>query len=123
MPAVLSVIFTRRAFPVAGSSLIARLPKGITPLAVVTLIHQTTGSYAAAGVIAAATAFGDAVSTPMQGRLLDRYERGRVLLPSAMLYAAALTLLPVLATRHAPFGALLCCALLAGSGSRPSPAA
>ncbi|GIH07739.1 MFS transporter [Rhizocola hellebori] len=119
MPAVLSVLFARRAFPVACSSLIARLPKGITPLGVVTVIHQTTGSYAVAGVIAAASAFGDALSTPAQGRLLDRYGRGRVLLPSAVLYALALSLLPILAMRHAPAAALFGCALLGGAGFPP----
>ncbi|GAA3232970.1 MFS transporter [Dactylosporangium siamense] len=119
MPAVLSVLLSRRAFPVACSSLIARLPKGITPLAVVILIHQTTGSYAIAGAIAAGTAFGDALTTPVQGRLLDRFGRGAVLIPSAMVYAVALALLPLLALRHAPTAAVLACALLAGSGFPP----
>jgi MFS family permease len=116
---VLAVLLTRRALPAACSSLIARVPKGITPLAVVSLVHQTTGSYAAAGVIAAASAFGDALSTPVQGRLLDRYGRGRVLLPSAVVYAAALSLLPVLAVHHEPVAVLFGCALLAGAGFPP----
>jgi MFS family permease len=119
MPPVLSVLFARRAFPVAFSSLIARLPKGITPLAIVTLIHQTTGSYAVAGLIAAGTALGDALATPVQGRLLDRYGRGRVLLPSAAIFAIALALLPVLALRHLPFADLFGCAVLSGAGFPP----
>ncbi|GAA3293717.1 MFS transporter [Dactylosporangium vinaceum] len=119
MSTVLSVLLTRRVLPAACSSLIARLPKGITPLAVVSLVHQTTGSYAAAGVIAAASAFGDALSTPVQGRLLDRHGRGRVLLPSAVVYAAALSLLPVLAVHHEPLAVLFGCAMLAGAGFPP----
>jgi MFS family permease len=116
---VLSVLLARRAFPVAFSSLIARLPKGITPLAVVTLVHQTTGSYAAAGVIAAGSALGDALATPVQGRLLDRYGRGRVLLPSTVVYGVVLALLPVLAVHHMPVAVLFGCALLSGAGFPP----
>jgi MFS family permease len=92
VPSVLSVLLARRVFPTALSSLIARLPKGITPLAVVTMIHQTTGSFGIAGLIAGAGALGDALATPVQGRLLDRHGRGRVLLPSAALYVVALAL-------------------------------
>jgi MFS family permease len=119
MPAVLSVLFTRRAFPTAFSSLIARLPKGMAPLACVTLIHQSTGSYATAGLVTAALALGDAATTPLQGRLLDRYGRGRVLLPSAVLYAVALSVLPLLAGRQTPVGVPVGCALLAGAGFPP----
>jgi MFS family permease len=119
MSAVLSVLFTREAFPVAFSSLIARLPKGITPFATVTLIAETNGSYALAGAVAAASAFGDALATPAQGRLLDRHGRGRVLVPSAVLYAVALAALPVLAAHHVPVAVLFGCALLVGVGFPP----
>jgi MFS family permease len=116
---VLSVLFTRRAFPCAVSSLIARLAKGMTPLAAVVLIHQTTGSYADAGVVTVALALGDAAATPAQGRLLDRYGHAAVLLPSAGLYAVALAVLPVLAVRHVTVSVLSGCALLAGAGFPP----
>jgi MFS family permease len=51
--------------------------------------------------------------------LLDRYGRGRVLLPSAVLYAVALALLPVLALRHQPIAVLFGCAVFAGTGFPP----
>jgi hypothetical protein len=117
--AVLSVLFTRRAFPTALSSLVARLPKGMTPLAAVTLMHQSTGSYATAGVVTAALALGDAAATPFQGRLLDRFGRGRVLVPSAVLYALTLSALPLLVGHRVPVGVLTGCALLAGAGFPP----
>jgi MFS family permease len=53
------------------------------PLATVLVLHQSTGSYAIAGIAVAATALGDAASAPAQGRLADRFGRGRVLIPSA----------------------------------------
>src|SRR5215471_1868688 len=67
--------------PVAAASVIARLPKGMMPLATVLVLHQSTGSYAIAGIAVAATALGDAASAPAQGRLADRFGRARVLIP------------------------------------------
>src|SRR5215471_4613392 len=64
---------------VAAASVIARLPKGMMPLATVLLLHQSTG--ATAGIAVAATALGDAASAPAQGRLADRFGRARVLIP------------------------------------------
>lgn len=75
--------------PVAAASVLARLPKGMMPLATVLVLHQSTGSYATAGIAVAATALGDAASAPAQGRLADRFGRGRVLIPSAAAHAAA----------------------------------
>src|SRR5258707_15590991 len=71
---------------VAVTSLVARLPKGMVPLATVLLLHQATGSYAVAGLAAALMAGGDAASAPVQGRLVDRFGRGWVLIPSAALH-------------------------------------
>ena len=50
--------------PVAAASVLARLPKGMLPLATVLVLHQSTGSYAIAGIAVAATALGDAASAP-----------------------------------------------------------
>ncbi|MGH3159898.1 MAG: hypothetical protein ACRDNF_25440 [Streptosporangiaceae bacterium] len=51
------------------TSLVARLPKGMVPLATVLLLRQSTGSYAIAGLAVAVTAVGDAASAPGQGWL------------------------------------------------------
>jgi hypothetical protein len=42
--------------PVAAASVLARLPKGMMPLATVLVLHQSTGSYGVAGIAVAATA-------------------------------------------------------------------
>jgi MFS family permease len=104
---------------VAATSLLARLPKGMVPLAIVLLLHQATGSYAIAGVTAALTAVGDAASTPLQGRLVDRLGRGWVLIPTAGVHVAAVAAVLVLARDGAPAGALAACACLAGIGMPP----
>jgi hypothetical protein len=52
---------------VAATSLVARLPKGMVPLATVLLLRQDTGSYAIAGITAALVAAGDAPRRPCRG--------------------------------------------------------
>jgi hypothetical protein len=88
----------------AGASLIARLPRGMAALAIVLLVHEATGSYAVAG---AALAVGDAVVSPLQGRLVDRLGPARVLMPSAAVYALALTVLALLATAAGPIWSIV----------------
>src|SRR5215472_2996957 len=83
------VLALPRARAIAASSLVARLPKGMVPLATVLLLHQVTGSYAMAGISAALVAGGDAASTPVQGRLIDRLGRGWVLIPTAAVHVIA----------------------------------
>lgn len=85
-----SVLAQPRSLAVALTSLVARLPKGMVPLAIVLDVGQAKGTYLAAGVVLAALGVGDAAATPLQGWLVDRFGRGRVLLPSAAMYALAL---------------------------------
>jgi MFS family permease len=86
----------------AGASLVARLPRGMAALAIVLLVHDATGSYATAGAAGAALAVGDAAVSPLQGRLIDRLGQARVLVPSAVLYAGALTALSLTPAASAP---------------------
>ena len=104
---------------VAASSLVARLPKGMVPLVTVLLLHQVTGSYALAGLTAGLVAAGDAASTPLQGRLVDRVGRGWVLIPTAAVHVTAVTALILLARPHAQAGALAASAAVAGIGLPP----
>jgi MFS family permease len=104
---------------VAASSLIARLPKGMVPLATVLLLHQVTSSYALAGLTAALVAAGDAASTPFQGRLIDRVGRGCVLIPTAAAHVTAVAALLALARAHGPAAALAASAAVAGIGMPP----
>jgi len=114
-----AVLALPRTRSVAASSLVARLPKGMVPLATVLLLHQVTGSYALAGLTAALVAGGDAASTPLQGRLIDRAGRGWVLIPTAALHVGAVTTLLLLARLHGPPWALAASAAGAGIGMPP----
>jgi MFS family permease len=105
--------------PLALTSLVARLPKGMVPLATVLLLHQSTGSFAIAGLAVAVTALGDAASAPAQGWLADRLGCGWVLIPSAAVQMAATAALLVLVHDRAPAAAVVACAGLAGIGVPP----
>lgn len=67
-----SVLGVPRVRAVAISSVLARLPKGMVPLATVLLVSERTGSYLIAGGVAGVVAVSDAATTPLQGRLVDR---------------------------------------------------
>lgn len=114
-----SLLALPNAPAVAASSLIARLPKGMVPLATVILLHQVTGSYSLAGLTAALVAAGDAASTPLQGRLIDRVGRGLVLIPTAAVHVTAVAALLLLARAHGPADALAASAAVAGVGMPP----
>jgi hypothetical protein len=92
----------RRAF---GAAAVARLSFGMAGLSLLLLIHQATGSFAAAGAASGAFSAGT-LTAPVKARLIDR--RGqRVTLPLLGLGAAA---------------ALLAMALLGQAGCRnPAP--
>jgi MFS family permease len=67
-----------------------RLPNGMRPLAIVFLIHQQQGSYAASGAALAALMAGTTASAPFRGRAVDRWGQFRVLLCLSLIQAAAL---------------------------------
>jgi predicted MFS family arabinose efflux permease len=75
---------------VAG--IVGRLPIGMTPLALVLLVRDTTGSYAAAGASSALYGVAAAVAGPVLGRLSDRTGPSRVLLATAVAYPVAVVL-------------------------------
>lgn len=104
---------------VVVTSAIARLPKGMAPLSLVVLVRDTGHSYVLAGLVAALLGLGDAATTPWQGRLVDTYGRGRVLLPTAFLHVTAVSSLIPLANGGAPPGALAAVAFAAGAGMPP----
>ncbi len=99
---------------VFATALIGRLPQGMSSLAIILLVRSATGSYAAAGIAVGAFAFCTAAGAPVQGRLVDRFGRRRVLMPSAILSAAALAGLVAAASARAPVAVLVVLAALAG---------
>jgi MFS family permease len=87
----------------------------MAPLAIVLLVRGTTHSYAAAGAATGAFALATAAVAPLQGRLVDRIGRMRVLAPAGIGQGLLLVLLVLLAQDNASAGALILVSGLAGA--------
>lgn len=87
-------LFTPRgAVTLTVWSMIGRLQLGMLPLATVLYVRQQTGSFAAAGVASGVGMVAVAVTSTIKGRLIDRHGLRAVLLPLALLNAAAFAFL------------------------------
>jgi MFS family permease len=73
-----------------GVGVLARLGIGVTPLALLLLVADATGRYAAGGLAAGVYALAGAVANPLVARLSDRVGPARVLLRTAPAHAVAL---------------------------------
>jgi MFS family permease len=88
----------RRLWQVPGAPLllvggvVARLGQGVTVLAWLLLVKETTGGFSGAGLVGACISLATAATAPVAGRLADRFGAGRVL----PLYATAYALLQLL---------------------------
>ena len=100
--------------PLVLASMLARLPYGVYALAVILYVEQSRDSYAIAGLVDAAFGIGAAAGAPLQSRIIDRLGHARVLVPAAMLDAAATGALIGLTESGAPTVALILCGLLGG---------
>jgi MFS family permease len=109
---VLSLPGCARVF---ATALIGRLPQGMSSLAILLLVHSHTGSYVAAGIAVGAFAFATAASAPVEGRLVDRYGRRRVLVPSAVGQAMAFVGLVLAADAGTDAVVLIALAAIAGA--------
>lgn len=109
---VFSLPGTARLF---ASALVGRMPQGMSALAILLLIRDTTHSYAAAGAAVGVNAFAAAACAPIAGRLVDRWGRDRVLAPFAVVQAGVYVALVVAADDRAGNAALILLAGLAGS--------
>ncbi len=70
--------------------ILARLGIGVTPLALLLAVQQTTGRYAAAGLAGGLYALAGAAISPIAGRVADRIGPSPVLLLTAVLHPLAL---------------------------------
>ncbi|MGG5751759.1 MFS transporter [Zafaria sp. Z1313] len=77
-------------FPLA---LVARLPLAMLTIGALTLVTATTGSYSSGGVAAGAVGVGSALGAPAFGYVADRVGQRPVLLPLAIVHAAAVAAL------------------------------
>ncbi|MHB1568198.1 MAG: MFS transporter [Solirubrobacteraceae bacterium] len=109
---VLAVPGCARVF---ATALLARMPQGMSSLAILLLVHTHTGSYAAAGIAVGANAFASAAAAPVLGRLVDAVGRRRVLLPAVVLQALTLVGLVAAAAVHLPAPVLVALAAAAGA--------
>ncbi len=83
---------------IIAAQLVARLPAGMTSLAVILHVEQQTGSYGAAGLVLAATSVGQAVAGPVTSRWMGAWGMRRVLsltLTVCVLAVLGLALLPL----------------------------
>ncbi|HWD66061.1 MAG TPA: MFS transporter [Solirubrobacteraceae bacterium] len=113
---VLSIPGSARLY---ASGLLARLPQGMGSLALLLLVHASTRSYAAAGVAVGAYALATAAMAPVQGRLVDRFGRMRILAPSGVGQGAAFVAVVLVAHAHAPAAVLVLLCGLAGGLQPP----
>jgi predicted MFS family arabinose efflux permease len=110
--AVLAVPGSLRLFL---SALLARMPQGMSTLAILLLVRDATHSYPAAGAAVGAYTFASAAMAPLLGRLVDRVGRLRVLAPAATGQAIILLGLVVGARADADAWLLVSIAGLAGA--------
>ncbi|MDT0395351.1 MULTISPECIES: MFS transporter [Streptomyces] len=106
---------TRGAWTFLLPGFAARQPFAMLTLSIVLLVRHTTGSYGAAGAVAAATGVSMALFAPYSGRLADRHGQRAVLVPGVLVHTAAGLALTALALTDAPLWALFAAAVPTGA--------
>ncbi len=74
-----------------AAQLTARFPNGMASLAILLHVEQSTGSYASAGLVLAATSIGQAVAGPVTSRWMGAWGMRRVLLLTLSVCVVAVT--------------------------------
>jgi MFS family permease len=110
--ALFAVPFVRR---LVLSGLLARLPMGMVPLALLLLVREGGGSYGAAGLVSGGYFVATAVGAPISGRLVDRRGQARILLSRAVIFPSLLAGVCVLALVDAPLALVGLVAAAAGA--------
>ncbi|MEU0027932.1 MFS transporter [Streptomyces sp. NPDC006335] len=106
---------TRGAWTFLLPGFAARQPFAMLTLSLVLLVQHTTGSYGAAGAVAAVTGVSMALFAPYSGRLADRHGQRAVLIPGVLVHTLAGLSLTALALAHAPLWALFAAAVPTGA--------
>jgi predicted MFS family arabinose efflux permease len=99
-------------------NVLARIPLAGSGVVLVVHVHALTGSYGAAGIVAAASGLATAVCAPALGGLVDRRGQTGVLVGSALVCASALGVLALL-PHTAPVWVLVVLAVVSGAGFPP----
>lgn len=106
---------TRGAWTFLLPGFAARQPFAMLTISLVLLVQHTTGSYGAAGAVAAVTGVSMALFAPYSGRLADRHGQRAVLVPGVVLHSLAGLSLTALALADAPLWALFAAAVPTGA--------
>ncbi|MFE7975218.1 MFS transporter [Streptomyces shenzhenensis] len=106
---------TRGAWTFLLPGFAARQPFAMLTLSIVLLVQHTTGSYGAAGAVAAVTGVSMALFAPCSGRLADRHGQRAVLIPGVLVHTLSGMSLTALALSHAPLWALFAAAVPTGA--------
>ncbi len=96
------------------SGMLARLPAGMIGLALLLLVRENGGSYAAAGAVSGVYFVATAVGAPIAGRLVDRRGQARILLSRAVIFPVLLLAVCLLALVEAPLAVVGAAAAAAG---------
>jgi MFS family permease len=99
------------------------MPIGMFGLAILLLVHDSTGSFGDAGLVVGAFGLLNAFGAVAQGRLMDRLGQGRVLRPTALVHGAGLVALVAASAAGAGTAVLALAAAVAGSCLPQLPAA
>jgi len=102
------------AVPMTLAAFIGRFPMAMLGLAVTLLVVAETGSYAAAGAVAAALTLSGAVGGPVGARLADRHGQHRVIPPLICAHVMAVAALTLSVLAGAPIWLWLLLGGLAG---------
>ncbi|MEU2898858.1 MFS transporter [Streptomyces sp. NPDC088106] len=106
---------TRGAWTFLLPGFAARQPFAMLTLSIVLLVQHTTGSYGAAGAVAAVTGVAMALFAPYSGRLADRHGQRAVLVPGVLVHTLSGLALTTLALTDAPLWALFAAAVPTGA--------
>jgi MFS family permease len=107
-------IATPRVARMLSSALLARLPLGMTALAIVLVIREQGGSFALAGLASGLFTFANAACSPLQGRLIASYGPARVVSVSVVAHSIGLAGLATEAHVGASAPVIVSIALVAG---------
>ena len=110
-----NLLRTRGAWTFLLPGFAARQPFAMLTVSIVLLVQHTTGSYGAAGAVAAVTGASMALFAPYSGRLADRRGQRAVLVPGVVLHSLAGLSLTALALADAPLWALFATAVPTGA--------
>jgi len=94
---------------------VGRVGIAMTSLGIVWLVHASTGSYAAAGLVTGGFAVAQAAAGPQLARLTDRFGQTRVLPPVLLAHAGAVATLLALVAAGGPDWLMTAGAVLVGA--------